>query len=132
VNVDQYPHVSDRYHCGGFPSLVVLSAGGSILWAENYLSKDQMVDNLETVLHKFYFSGHRRVSFGGSTRQGKETKATKETEETKYSEPLLFFRVREAFNIVYRTFDDENGGFFSIFLSINFLCRRSMISLLII
>ena len=53
VNIDQFPHVADRYHFGGYPSVVFLSGDGQIMKGENFLSGELMKNVLTEVLEEY-------------------------------------------------------------------------------
>lgn len=108
VNVDQYPHVADRYHFGGYPSVVFLSGDGQILKGENYLSGDQMKSVLEEVLKKInrrnIIRRLKSEKFGGGNNKFKP----KLPEQNTIVPPSIF----EINKIITKAFDREYGGFF--------------------
>ncbi|MEL7566435.1 MAG: DUF255 domain-containing protein [Dehalobacterium sp.] len=109
VNVDQYPHVADRYHFGGYPSVVFLSSDGQILQGENYLSGDQMKSVLEEVLKKSnrQSSMVRRLK-SESYGNGKNKLKQKSSEQTNVVLPSIC----EINKIIANSFDQKYGGFF--------------------
>lgn len=106
VNVDQYPHVADRYHFGGYPSVVFLSGDGQILKGENYLPGDQMKNVLEEVLIKLH--SRKSVPPAHQKKAGGKAKA-----KAKYGEQGAFVlpSILEINKIIADSYDQEFGGF---------------------
>lgn len=104
VNVDQYPHVADRYHFGGFPSVVFLSVDGQILKGENYLPGEQMKAVLKEVLLR---DRHHKRSFTLRYEENlnrKNISLSKMTEKTSLT-------IGDINKIITSSYDREFGGF---------------------
>lgn len=112
VNVDQYPHVADRYHFGGYPSVIILTAEGEILQGENYLSGREMISFLEESFRK-----HGKHACHNSSRFHAQANALQdkhqgrdEADRTSAIQPSL--SLRKINQILDRSYDQEFGGFF--------------------
>ncbi|ATW26247.1 DUF255 domain-containing protein [Candidatus Formimonas warabiya] len=113
VNVDQYPHVADRYHYGGYPSIVFLSGEGHILKGENYLPGEQMKSLLEEVLHDV--SKRKRVLAprNGEKQANLPAGFNKENMLSKKMDKdcLSLGQIDHVMEIIKKAYDHEFGGF---------------------
>ncbi|MGI6685486.1 MAG: DUF255 domain-containing protein [Bacillota bacterium] len=107
VNVDKYPHVADRYHFGGYPSVVILTSEGQILKGENYLSEELMKGTLEDVLKKY---NGWKIIFSAKKKKHNLGKIKPNSIALKQGNflPLSIFEVNE---IIANAYDQEFGGF---------------------
>lgn len=105
INVDRYPHISDRYHCGGFPSIVFLSPEGYVLWEENYLPSQLMVISLKKVLQRFQRGKLKKAFLKNSHNQAGHIPPS-ETQNKGFE-----LGVTGTFSIIQKSFDAQYGGF---------------------
>ena len=106
VNIDQFPHVADRYHFGGYPSVVFLSGDGQIMKGENFLSGELMKNVLTEVLEE-YQRRKKSPSFKKKKNRPGQTKVTGKLEHNTESS----LSITEINRVITNAYDREYGGF---------------------
>src|SRR2546429_625600 len=118
VDSDLRPDVNQRYNQNGWPSVVLLSSEGEILWGGVYVPPQQMLYYLGHI--RRYYSEHRQEI----TEQVRELQDRRFTHKLTHALPAKGLRpllqeertslvdlLTEAGAVLRDLYDDESGGF---------------------
>ncbi|MGI6679588.1 MAG: DUF255 domain-containing protein [Dehalobacterium sp.] len=108
VNVDQYPHVADRYHFGGYPSVIILTGQGEVLQGDNYIPSREMISFLDAGYREFQCGNYHRDHGKNHSLQQRQGWEQEQGSSMGAPYPTLL----EINHLISRSYDEQFGGFF--------------------
>lgn len=107
VNTDERPDINLRYTMGGWPSVVILTAGGKVIAGSTYISREDLWKALSHCLHLYH---HQREEVENRLRSIEEkTKPRIGTRNEHTTVP--FDAVQQSLEFLKNDFDPLYGGF---------------------